>query len=67
MRASKSKSDLKNTSSGGLYAYNQLWAISWATNDTAEDLGDALWRWTSSRSVIPNSQHRRIPCVWHVV
>ena len=27
MRASKSKSDLKNTSSGGIYAYNQLWAI----------------------------------------
>lgn len=42
MRASKSKSDLKNTSSGGIYAYNQLWAISWATNDTVEDLGDAL-------------------------
>ena len=42
MRASKSKSDLKYTSSGGLYAYNQLRAISWATNDTVEDLGDAL-------------------------
>ena len=38
MRASKSKSDLKNTSSGGIYAYNQLWAISWAMLRTWEML-----------------------------